>query len=238
MTSLADTPIDPRGFHKVSDAEVIPLRALSVFDLDHTLFNCNSSYSFGIYLYQTGKLSLGKALYLAGCYAFHKLGGLSFASLHQRVFQAYFQKIPFSQLEQWVEDFLNRSFEKSFNRIVNEKLIEAKRDKHLIAILSNSPSFLVKKIAQRFQVDHWLATTYCVEEDKIVGISSVILGAHKAQFLETFTKEQGILLSACTAYTDNIADLPLLQIAGKSVAVKPTGRLRKICLQNNWTILE
>lgn len=208
----------------------------SVFDLDHTLFNCNGSYLFGAYLYRRGKLSLSKALYLLGCYAFHKFGSMSFASLHHKALESYFRKIPNSLLEQWVEDFLNGAFDRLLNPSVYKKLVEAKKSRHLIAILSNSPSFLVKKVVERFEIDHWMATTYCVENDSIVGISP-ICGEDKARFVESFTRERGISLTDCTVYTDHISDLPLLEIAGNKVAVRPRGRLKKICLQNGWDIL-
>ncbi|PJD97866.1 MAG: hypothetical protein CK425_01675 [Parachlamydia sp.] len=211
---------------------------ITVFDLDHTLFHGNSSFHFGVYLYRTGKLSFLRMLYLVGCFLGHRFGCVSFYRLHELSIKAYFQSISFSQLEGWADEFLNLHFESLINPEIHEKLLESQKNKQYTLILSNSPHFLVKGIAQRFQVDYFLATAYQIEKDQAVGVSSLVLGSDKASFLEIFAKEKSIALQNCTAYTDHIADLALLKIVGKAVVVKPNKKLRKVCLENKWTILE
>ncbi|CCB86295.1 putative uncharacterized protein [Parachlamydia acanthamoebae UV-7] len=211
---------------------------LSVFDLDHTLLTQNSSFKFGVYLYQTGKLACYKMLLLVACYAFHKIGFCSFRRLHILCLKIYFQFISFSQLESWIEEFLDCHFEKMMNPVVVTKLFEAKKSNHYTMILSTSPCFLVKHVAKRFQVDYWNGTSYIVDNDKLVGIASVLLGSDKAKYVKSFSNEKGLPIQQCTAYTDHIADLPLLEAVGNAVAVNPSKKLRTLCLQNNWTILD
>jgi len=211
---------------------------LTVFDLDHTLFKGNSSFYFGVYLYRTGKLSFLCMLYLVSYFICHKIGCVSFYRLHELSIKAYFQSISFSQLESWADEFLNLHFDSLINPQIHSKLLQSKKNKHFTAILSNSPYFLVKGIARRFEVDYFLATAYQVENDQTVGVSSLVLGPDKADFVELFAKQNGISLQNCTAYTDHIADLALLKVVGKAIAVKPNKKLRKVCLENKWTILD
>ncbi|MBS4168500.1 haloacid dehalogenase-like hydrolase [Parachlamydia sp. AcF125] len=210
---------------------------LTVFDLDHTLLLQNSSLKLGIYLYQTGKLTWYKMCLLIACYGLHKIGVVSFRRLHLLCLKIYFQFIAFSELETWIEEFLDSQFEKMINPLVVSKLGEAQQLNHYTILLSTSPAFLVKHFAKRFQVDYWKGTSYIVENDKLIGVASVLGGQDKATYVASFLKEKGIPLHHSTAYTDHIADLPLLQTVGNAVVVNPSKKLRRLCLQNNWTVL-
>ena len=44
------------------------------------------------------------------------------------------------------------------------------------------------------------------------------------------------LLDRCAFYTDSLADLPVLEVVGRPVAVNPDPRLKKIALARRWPI--
>lgn len=69
-------------------------------------------------------------------------------------------------------------------------------------------------------------------------IPPVLAGPEKSQFVRRFAEERGIDLEHSTAYADDAADLPLLSIVGRPVAVNPDLRLRTTARSHRWPVLE
>ena len=212
---------------------------LSVFDLDHTLVNVNTSLYFGVYLFKKKILPLKKMASLLFYYFCHKIRILSVAKLHQLAFQKFFLGRSMDDLETLATDFFAESAEKITNFHIFSKLQEAKKNNHYTAILSSSPNFIVSQVAKKFDVDEWQATCYCKDQDgKICGISSNMQGEDKAKVLKQLSLKLNIPCQNVVAYTDSYQDIPLLQIVGKPIAVNPDRILRKKSVKMGWEIME
>jgi len=211
---------------------------MSLFDLDHTLLKENSSFSFGAYLYREGFFNTLKMLKLASVYALHKLGLLSLASLHKKIFQKLFHEKSASQFQRLVDDFLDKSFHELLHMPAVDCLIKAQQRGDFIAILSNSPDFLVAKIANRLNVHFWKASIYSLDDKgNFSHISAFLEGKEKAIWMKKQALKFDILDVNISAYSDSILDLPFLEAAGEAIGVNPDKRLRKLCLRKGWKIL-
>jgi len=215
----------------------MPLR-LTIFDLDHTLLRINCSLHFGIYLYKKKCFSTLSMIRFLAHYLHHKLLGSPIAALHQQIFAKLFLGRYLSEIEAHVENYLNLHFSSIHYPPAVTRLQEAlKRGDH-IAILSNGPHFLVKAIAKRFNVAHWDATHYAVDqEQRFNTISKMLEGRQKADYIKAFAAKFGIAKKQITAYSDSYLDLPLLEAAGVPIGVRPDKTLKRICKQNGWEMI-
>lgn len=137
-----------------------------------------------------------------------------------------------------MEDFLDESFDAMLYQPVMEHLKMAQSQGDKVLILSSSPDFLVRAIANRLGVQQWKGTGYQIDDEgKFSFISHVMDGEDKANDVKTFVDQMGLSLSATSVYSDSYLDLPVLKIAGRSIGVRPDWRLRNICIANQWEIL-
>lgn len=213
-------------------------RGASLFDLDQTLLTENSSYRFGSYLYKHKCFPLSSMLYFVGCYSLHKVGKLSLHDLHEKIFQTLFKGRSLAHFQKLSTDFINESFDSMIYEPALKRLHEAKRMGHFTAILSSSPSFLVKHFAERFGVNEWAGTNYSLDnEQKLSGIIEVLDGAGKARYLNDLSERYQIPKAEISAYSDSFLDMPLLEAAGTAIGVNPDNKLRAMCEKYQWDII-
>lgn len=211
---------------------------VSLFDLDHTLLNANSSYRFGAYLFRNKTLSLTSMLYLVSCYGWHKFGKMSITELHHKVFKKVFSGYPLDKLNLQVESFLDQHLQEMLYQPALARLRSAQQCGHFTAILSSSPHFLVEPIAKRLQVTEWLATHYEIDKDRrLCKISHIMDGFQKAIYLSDLKDRLSVSQQNVIAYSDSDLDLHFLKSAGKAVGVNPNKTLRQICQENDWEII-
>lgn len=217
----------------------LEITQLSCFDLDHTLLKVNSSYQFGVYLYQQGMFSYTLLLYLLCLCGLHKWGLLSVETLQNKIFARLFAGVKRDSMQAHAVAFLDQQLERHLYIPALKRLREAQGAAgHYTAILSSSPDFLVQLIADRLSVDAWDATAYAVDADQcFVRIERFVLGEDKARSMRALSHKWGIAQEATTAYSDSILDLSFLQAAGRAVAVNPDRALRTLCRQTQWPIL-
>ncbi len=211
---------------------------LTVFDLDRTIVADNCSLDFCRYLVQKDVLPSSSLIYSLFYYLKHIFFGMSLSDLHNQVFEHLLRGKSLEQLEENVEPFLKDYL---FSQIYPPVLAELRLAQHLgyyTIILSNSPSFLVEKIAQFLGVNEWRATQYAVDKErKLCHITSIMQGEEKAFCVQEIAKKLSIGKEQITAYSDSFLDLPLLLTAGTPIAVNPDRKLRRFSEQHKWSIL-
>lgn len=211
---------------------------LSVFDLDHTLIHKNISFAFGGFLYKKGQLSFRDALGCVTSYLRHRILSPSLNTMHHKVIG----RLKGRSLETMmglVEEFLDLYLESMLYRPAIDQLEEAKELGHHTLLLSGSPDFLVEPVAKRLGVHDWGGTHYIVDKEKrLSAIGCVLGGVQKAARVLELTKAMKLAKGAVHAFSDSIFDLPLLEVAGRAVGVRPGKKLRKECNKRGWRIIE
>lgn len=212
---------------------------ISLFDLDQTLLSTNGSYAFGCYLFRKKVISLPAMLYCAACYGLHKMGGLSLPATHEKIFRNLFQGRSHAIFTQLAREFVKDNIHKMIYTPALNKLREVQQFGHYIVLLSSSPAFLVRLIAEHLGIKEYHATEYELDKQgNFVSIRNVLDGQGKAQFLQDLINRSGIPIDKVSAYTDSHLDLPLLYQAGNAIGVNPDYKLRAICKKNGWDIIE
>lgn len=213
-------------------------KAASLFDLDHTLLKENSSFSFGKFLYRRGVLRFSQLLSLGLVYFLHTIGLLSITSVHKIIFKSLFRGRPYSFFENQVNCFLEENFDGMLNEPVIERLKNAQAKNHFVAILSSSPEFLVKAMANKLGVYQYDASVYAVDDKMhFLRIDRLVQGKEKALWTSATAKRLGINKKKVSIYSDSILDLAFLQSGGIQIAVNPDKRLRRMCLRHRWEII-
>lgn len=211
---------------------------LSAFDLDHTLTTGNSSFNFCRFLYKQKVLSLSAVITSAICYLRYLFFGMSLSELHHKIFTKVLSGLSLLLLEEQVEKFLKEYLSSALYMPAVYRLKLAQHLGHYTIILSNSPSFLVKSIAEFLGVDEWIATDYLVDQDcRLSKVARVLQGSDKALHLNFLSKKLGICREAITAYSDSFQDLEFLQASGNPIAVNPDKKLRAFSIAQNWSII-
>ena len=212
--------------------------AISLFDLDHTLFCGNSSTRFGAYLAKKRRITPFQAIGCAVDYIRHLALGMPLRDLHERAFERIFRGLSFDMIQKDVQTFLSGHWQDLIHPPAVERLKAAQQQGHHTVILSNSPQFLVRPIAERFAVDEWHATEYGVDQDRNFSeISCFIEGEDKASLVLSIAAKLGLTVGDTVAFSDSYLDLPFLTAAGQAVVVRPDRRLHQVALERKWEVL-
>lgn len=214
------------------------MKKLSAFDLDHTLTKGNSSFNFCHFLLKRKLLTLSSVMDSSVCYLRHLFFGMSLTDLHHAIFNRMLFGLSMHFLEDQVDRFLKEYLFHGLYMPAVYRLRLAQHLGHYTIILSNSPSFLVKSMAEFFGVNEWRATEYAVDaEHKLSKVSLIMQGSEKALHLNSLSKKLGIQREAITAYSDSYHDLDFLKASGTPIAVNPDKKLRAVSLEKKWSII-
>lgn len=209
---------------------------LTVFDLDHTLISKNISFAFGSHLWRTGHIRMFSALYCTGCYFRHRFVRPSMQKLHKKVLGKVLHRLPFRGLQDQFERFLDKNLDRLLYLPAVRRLREAQDRGDHVMLLSGSPDFLVGPTARRLGVEDWDATRYIVDKnDRLSTIEAFMEGRAKAK--RVLARANALRLKMIHAFSDSAVDLPLLEMAGRAIGVRPEKKLRIICQERGWEII-
>lgn len=214
------------------------MKNLVVFDLDHTLLRANCSFAFGSYLFRHRVFNIWSILQCLIDYTRHRFFALSMQELHQNAFDRLFKYLSIDDIRYHVKLFLNKNFDKLLYLPAIKRLKEAKQKGDYLVLLSSSPDFLVKPIAQLLDIPHYAATVYQTDfEGKLMALGQVMDGFQKANYLKNCLCYLQYPFASITMYSDSHLDLPLLNLANQVIGVKPSTSLKQLCIKNQWEII-
>ena len=211
---------------------------ISAFDLDRTLIRGNSSASFCRFLYRENFLPFSVVLQSVLYSIRHRFFGMTLEDLHHSVFEKVVKGRPLEVLEKYVDRFVEEFLDNSLYVPAFARLKRAQQLGHYTMILSNAPSFIVKRFAKALGVNEYHATEYAVDEEKrFAKVKRILLGKDKANLIKKLADRLGIILDQITAYSDSFLDLEFLESAGNPIAVNPDKKLRAISVKKQWRII-
>lgn len=211
---------------------------ISVFDLDHTLLTENCSFRFGAFLYQSKRLALSSTLYAVSCYSLHAAGLLPLQNLHEKLFNRLFKGSSAWLLENLARQFVQAHVPHLLYQPAYERFLEASEQGHRTLLLSSSPDFLIRAVADYLKVDDWSATPYLTDaNNRFISLGKVLSGEGKRAYLKEQMDKLDVSVEEVYAYSDSHLDLPLLEAVAHPVGVKPNRRLRSICRRRGWEMI-
>ena len=216
--------------------------AAAFFDLDRTLIRGSANYPLAIAAFRSGHVPWRDLIKdTANAIAFHRKGSTDAgsAALRERILRAV-KGIRQSDIIHLTDDIVPRIVQRVIPAAAG-LLAEAHTDGRDRIVVSASPIELVGRIAQALGLEGAVATrSELDEEGRYTGhlAGEFCYGHGKVIEIEKLAAERGYDLSQCTAYSDSVSDLPMMERVGTAVAVNPDHELREIAHERRWRIVE
>lgn len=212
-------------------------RVGAFFDMDKTLISENSGVMYMKYRYQRGEVSLWEIARELGPYLRYKAGILDIrAWTRERM----------TQFRRESERALAREARRWFDQMVVQTIYPEAEERvrwhqeqgHVVAIVSGATKFVVRPLAERLGIRHYLYTRLEVEHGRFTGrvVEPICFEEGKIYWLQQFIDQHGIDLAKSWFYTDSVTDLPLLELVGHPVAVNPDPFLYRTAVRRRWPV--
>ena len=224
-------------------ARIVKPRRAAFFDLDKTLIPGSSLFLLARGAYARDMFRVRDLLRFAWGQATFRLAGeragnvemsrtstLEFVAGHKS-----------SELVSWGKQIVEeRILPRVYEDIV--RVIDEHRQRgDLTFLVTAAPVELASTIADALEMTGAIATVSEVDSEgyytgRLVG--PVMHGPEKAEAVADVAAEHGIDLADCSAYSDSMNDLPLLEAVGDPHAVNPEHELRRIARVRGWHVHE
>ncbi|MDB9747124.1 HAD-IB family hydrolase [Gammaproteobacteria bacterium] len=214
---------------------------LTIFDLDNTILNGDSDYSWIEFLIKNNYVD-AKSYEEKNKYFFDQYhqGTLDIAEYAGFSIGSFIQ-IGKEKLPEILDKFLLTVIEPMINIYALRLIHKHYENDDQLLLASATNKVLVDLIAKRLEFPNVIAT-----------IPEQINGTFTGKILEPSALGEGKLLrvkewmdkngykdfSGTTFYSDSINDLPLLESVEKPIAVNPDKKLREISINNSWEIVD
>ncbi len=215
---------------------------LALFDLDHTLIPFDSGMAWTRHLIALGALEAeAEQRYLGYCHQY-VAGTLDIHAMHRAVVAPLAAFEP-AQLHAWREDFARRMADR-LSPAMHETLERHRAKGDLCAIVTATSRLVAEPFARACGIEHLVATEPVVIDGRPVGDIEGLpcYREHKVARVAAWLGGLGMppldQAEASWFYSDSVSDLPLLQCVTHPVAVRPDARLRELCRDRGWLVMD
>ena len=214
---------------------------LAIFDLDNTILNGDSDYSWINFLIDIGYVNKDeyekKNQYFYDKYYEGKLDYDEWAEFALSTIKG---KRP-EEIENLLNKFLSSVIEPMINVYALRLLHNHYHNNDVMLLASATNSVIVNPIAKRLGFENIVATEVelvdGVYTGKIKGIPALGEGKLK-KVREWMLSNNFDDFKNATFYSDSMNDFPLLLAVNKPIAVNPDNKLREECKKNSWEIID
>ena len=216
-------------------------RNLAIFDLDNTILNGDSDYSWINFLIE--KRLVDKDEYERKNKYFYDQyyqGKLNYDEWAEFALTTIKGKKP-EEIEDILSKFLSEIIEPMINIYALKLLHDHTHNNDIMLLASATNSVIVEPIAKRLGFKNIVSTEVEIIDEiytgKVFGIPALSEG--KLIKVKEWMLQNSIESFDNTSfYSDSINDLPLLAAVSKPVAVNPDDMLREECRKRSWEIID
>ena len=216
-------------------------RNLAIFDLDNTILNGDSDYSWINFLIE--KRLVDKDEYERKNKYFYDQyyqGKLNYDEWAEFALTTIKGKKP-EEIEDILSKFLREIIEPMINIYALKLLHDHTHNNDIMLLASATNSVIVEPIAKRLGFKNIVSTEVEIIDEiytgKVLGIPALSEG--KLIKVKEWMLQNSIESFDNTSfYSDSINDLPLLAAVSKPVAVNPDDMLREECRKRSWEIID
>lgn len=214
--------------------------AVAFFDLDKTLIAANSGSLWIRRELELGHISRMQALRASLWIARYHLG---FVSMQDAVARAIAQLAgtPALPLQARTAVFYEEQVRLLYRPGAWAALEAHRRAGERLVLLTSSTGYLSELVARELRLDAVLCNRFEVDGNGLHtgrALGTICFGEGKRVCAESYAREAGVALSACTFYTDSFSDLPVMEVVGRPVAVHPDHRLRRHARKRGWPVVD
>jgi HAD superfamily hydrolase (TIGR01490 family) len=218
-----------------------PSPVIAFVDVDNTLVKGASIYMFGVEAWRSGFIRWHHVIPAL----FHQRSFIRQGETTKRVksarerAQALVAGHVVADFEKVGEAAWRRSIAPKVFPDVQKILTDHIASGHQVWLLTASPQALAAIMARDLRLSGAIGTTLEIKDGIFTGEmeGEMMHGPLKAEAAIRHAKEQGADLAQCFAYSDSIADVPLLETVGHPVAVNPDPALLAFATERGWPIM-
>jgi HAD superfamily hydrolase (TIGR01490 family) len=211
--------------------------ALVFFDLDGTLVKGLSSEKRFIMYLVRGRIVRVRQLAAFLCFTLRWL--IRFRTVVWKKNKAYLTGLKIERIQTLAQQFVTRALLADLRPVVGKHLENHISQGDTVALLTGTPDFIARPIAQQLGIAHVAATVCNTKNGRFTSRPPDIhpFGTAKVEIARQVCRSFNTTLANCTAYADSASDAALLALVPKPVAVCPDRKLRRIAEQRGWRII-
>lgn len=216
------------------------------FDVDNTLLNLKSMFSFQEYFYANAPAAWRGPLRSYGDFLEQldthpdrqdrlALNGLFYESFKGR------RAVDVTALaEQWFSRLSAEHGDRLWIRSALNLASTLRDDGCLLVAVSGSCHEILAPVMKHLSFDRCLATTLEMDKDIYTGkiVPPQIIGSGKAQVILQLAQSLSLNLDHCAACGDHITDMPMLESVGMPYIVAGDPMLEQVAASRRWPVLD
>ncbi|MEK4485496.1 HAD-IB family hydrolase [Psychrobacillus sp. FSL H8-0484] len=217
---------------------------VAIFDFDGTLY---AEETFKLLMNHLKEHPIYKSRYkrfyrsIVPPYIANKLKLYPNSKMKERSMQLYleaFEGRSKTEMNVYFEE-LKVIMQKDFNSQVLERLKQHQQDDIHILLVSGAYTQFLQRVTEGVSFHHIIGTDISYKENKVDTKTRVkhVNGTRKTESLLQALEGQEIDWENSFAYGDSYSDLPVLELVGNPVAVKPEEKLRSVAKARGWEII-
>jgi len=217
---------------------------VAIFDFDGTLY---AEETFKLLMNHLKEHPIYKSRYkrfyrsIVPPYIANKLKLYPNSKMKERSMQLYleaFEGRSKTEMNVYFEE-LKVIMQKDFNSQVLERLKQHQQDDIHILLVSGAYTQFLQRVTEGVSFNHIIGTDISYKENKVDTKTRVkhVNGTRKTESLLQTLEGQEIDWENSFAYGDSYSDLPVLELVGNPVAVKPEEKLRSVAKARGWEII-
>ena len=215
-------------------------RVAAFFDLDKTIIAKSSTLAFSRPFFRGGLINRRAVLRSAYAQFVFMLSGADADQMDRMRshITALCAGWDVDQVRSIVEETLHDIVDPLVYKEATQLIAEHRDQGHDIVVVSASGDELVVPIGELVGAHHSVGSRAAVVDGRYTGeMQFYCAGENKAGAARRLAEQHGYRLDQCYAYSDSIADLPLLSAVGHPTVVNPDRGLRKEAAARGWPIL-
>jgi len=175
-------------------------------------------------------------------YTGYKMKIVPEAKMRERSMQIYanaLHTLSKTELEQYFDE-MKENMRQAFNKEVVEKVRQHHNEGMHVMLVSGAYTPLLHAVTEGIEFDTIIGTDIPFTADGAFdGETEIyhIQGKRKTEMIRKTFVGQPVDWERSFAYGDSYSDLPVLELVGNPVAVRPEERLQRIAEERNWTII-
>lgn len=217
-----------------------PVRTAAFFDLDKTVIAKSSTLAFSKPFANQGLMNRRAVLKASYAQFFFLMPGADHDQMDRM--RSYVTSMCTGWDVEQVRAIVKETLHDIVDPLVFAEAAELIADHRLcgrdVVVVSASGEEIVGPIARALGATHAMATRRAVQDGRYTGeIEFYCHGDEKASAIRELAALEGYALEHCYAYSDSVADLPMLAAVGHPAVVNPDRVLRKEAAARGWPVL-
>lgn len=223
----------------------LALNELALFDLDHTLLDIDSDYTWGEYIVKRGLVD--EQVYRQKNQEFYQqyIAGTLDATEYNEFVAEFLATQTMEQLQLLRADFIETEIRPHIRPQGLQAIAEHKAKGHEVVIISATNDFVVNAVAECFEItaDNVLATPLEIKDNRYTGklADKPNFQTGKIYHLEKWLenkKTTNIDFTKTYGYSDSKNDIPLLDWADEAICVCPDEQLLNHAKEQGWQVVD